>query len=113
MHYMISPVNLSHLISASEQVILCTGANRSLGFAILQTTALQLPSAIYILGCHSPTAGSEAVSELRKLGAKSQIEVLQLDVAEDSSIIDAVKFVHENFGKLDGKLFFVSATLHF
>jgi NAD(P)-dependent dehydrogenase (short-subunit alcohol dehydrogenase family) len=89
---------------SSGQVILCTGANRSLGFAILQATALRLPSATYLLGCRSPQAGEEAVEELEKLGVKSLIEVLELDVSKDSSIFAAVETVKAKHGKLDGKI---------
>jgi NAD(P)-dependent dehydrogenase (short-subunit alcohol dehydrogenase family) len=88
---------------SSGQVILCTGANRSLGFAILQVTALRLPSATYLLGARSPKDGAEAVEELKKLGITSNIEVLELDVSEDASIFAAIETVQTKYGKLDGK----------
>ena len=89
--------------SLPEQVILCTGANRSLGFAILQATALRLPSATYLLGSRSPQAGVEAIEELKRLGVKSAIEVLELDVSEDASIFAAVETVKAKYGKLDSR----------
>lgn len=103
---------MSPILAESEQVILCAGANRSLGFAILQATSLHLPSATYILGCRSKTAGNEAVSELRKLGVTSKIEVVELDVTEDASIFAAVKFIQEKFSKLDGKPLPCNIALH-
>jgi NAD(P)-dependent dehydrogenase (short-subunit alcohol dehydrogenase family) len=89
--------------SQSEQVILITGANRSLGFAILQAIASHLPSATYILACRSPESGYKAIQELRTLGITSAIEVLELDVTSDESIFAAVGKVKQTFGKLDGK----------
>jgi NAD(P)-dependent dehydrogenase (short-subunit alcohol dehydrogenase family) len=91
--------------SHPEQVILCTGANRSLGFAILQATALRLPSATYLLGSRSAQAGEEAIEELKKLGVKAPVEVLELDVSKDSSIFSAVEAVKVKYGKLDGKYY--------
>ena len=89
----------------SEQVILCTGANCSLCLAILQATALRLPSAAYILGGRSKTAGNKAVEELRNLGVKTRIDVLELDVTSDENIIGAAKHMQEKHGKLDGDTF--------
>lgn len=101
-------------LSHPEKVILCTGANRSLGFAILQATALRLPSATYLLGSRSTQAGEEAVEELKQLGIKAPIEVLQLDVSKDSSIFVAAETVKAKYGKLDGKSChaFPSASTH-
>lgn len=91
-------------VTPRPQVILCTGANRSLGFSILESTASKLPSAIYILASRSIAAGEEAVKELRKNGIKAAIEVLQLDITDDKSIFAAVETVRAKFGKLDGML---------
>jgi NAD(P)-dependent dehydrogenase (short-subunit alcohol dehydrogenase family) len=91
--------------SHPEQVILCTGANRSLGFAILQAAALRLPSATYLLGSRSAQAGEEAIEELKRLGVKAPVEVLELDVSKDSSIFAAVEAVKTKYGKLDGKYY--------
>lgn len=83
------------------QVILCTGANRSLGFVILQATALRHPFATYLLGSRSAQAGEEAIKILKELGVKAQVEVLELDVSKDSSIFAAVETVEAKYGKLD------------
>jgi len=96
--------------SYSAQVILYTGANRPLGSAILQATALRLPSATYLLGSRSSQAGKEAIEELKKLGVEAHIEVLELDVSKDSSIFAAVETVKAKYGKLDGKHLYLPST---
>jgi NAD(P)-dependent dehydrogenase (short-subunit alcohol dehydrogenase family) len=84
------------------RVVLCTGANQGLGFAILQVAALRDPFPIYILACRNVALGNEALNQLRGEGIKAEIEVLQLDVTDDEHIISAVKFVESKYGKLDG-----------
>ena len=86
-----------------SQVILCTGANRGLGFAILHVTALREPSAVYILACRELASGHEALRGLRQLGVKSEVEVIQLDVTDNEHISAAVEFVRAKYGKLDGR----------
>jgi NAD(P)-dependent dehydrogenase (short-subunit alcohol dehydrogenase family) len=85
------------------QIILCTGANRGLGFEIVHVTALRAPSSVYILACRELSSGHEAVQELRKLGVTAKIEVVQLDVTKDEEIEAAVEFVRRKYGRLDGK----------
>jgi NAD(P)-dependent dehydrogenase (short-subunit alcohol dehydrogenase family) len=93
-------------VSKSPKTILCTGANRGLGFQILHVGGLREPSALYILACRELSSGHQALQELRNLGVKSEIEVLQLDVTNDSQIINAVEFVKTKCGRLDGKFKF-------
>jgi NAD(P)-dependent dehydrogenase (short-subunit alcohol dehydrogenase family) len=93
----------------SEQVILITGANRSLGLAILQAIATKLTSATYILSCRLPESGYKAIEDLRGKGITAPIEVLELDVWKDESIFAAVEKVKQSFGKLDSK-FLLSIT---
>jgi NAD(P)-dependent dehydrogenase (short-subunit alcohol dehydrogenase family) len=87
--------------SQPRQIILCTGANGSLGFAIIQSLTLHLPNAHFILACRSPTSGQEAITELRNKSILSPIEVLPLDVTNDANILSAIAFVTSRFGKLD------------
>jgi NAD(P)-dependent dehydrogenase (short-subunit alcohol dehydrogenase family) len=87
---------------AARSVILCTGANRGLGFEILHVAALREPSSVYVLASRELAAGHEALQELRKLGVESDIEVVQLDVTNDEQIAAAAEFVKVKYGKLDG-----------
>ncbi len=84
------------------KVVLCTGANRGLGFAILQVAGLKDPSTTYILSCRDLEAGQTAAKKLAEEGVKASIEVIQLDVNNDDQISEAVKYVQTKHGKLDG-----------
>jgi NAD(P)-dependent dehydrogenase (short-subunit alcohol dehydrogenase family) len=86
---------------SSHKVVLITGANRGIGFAILQALALRSPSGHYLLGCRDLAKGEAAVQELRKLGVKSPIGTLQIDVTSDDSLRAAVQTVESKFGRLD------------
>jgi NAD(P)-dependent dehydrogenase (short-subunit alcohol dehydrogenase family) len=85
-----------------SQVVLVTGANRGIGFSIVQATALHIPDATYLLGCRSESSGTEAVSELRKLGVNATLEALVLDVTSDTSILAARETIEKKYGHLDG-----------
>ena len=84
------------------KVALCTGANRGLGFAILQVAGHRDPSTVFILSCRDLESGHAAKEQLAKEGIKAQIDVIQLDTTNDEQIIEAVKFVETKYGKLDG-----------
>jgi NAD(P)-dependent dehydrogenase (short-subunit alcohol dehydrogenase family) len=84
-------------------VILVTGSNRGIGFAIVQSTALRIPAATYILACRSQDAGEKATEELKALGVTAALDVVVLDVTDDASIIRAKDAIEKKYGKLDGK----------
>ncbi len=89
---------------ADGQVILCTGANRGLGFAIIQAIARRLDSATYILACRNVTSGHLALKLLRNFGIGVAAEVLELDITDDEDILSAVEHVQKMYGRLDGEL---------
>ena len=89
-------------------IILVTGANRGIGFAIVQSTALRVPKATYILACRSQSAGETAILELQKLGVTAPLNVVVLDVTDDASILAAKEVVEKKYGKLDSKILFLS-----
>jgi NAD(P)-dependent dehydrogenase (short-subunit alcohol dehydrogenase family) len=82
-------------------IILVTGANRGIGFSIVQTTALRIPDATYLLACRSQDAAEKAIDELRKLGVAAQLDVLVFDVTDDASIIQAKDAMEKKYGTLD------------
>ncbi|MCJ1457528.1 hypothetical protein MMC28_007896 [Mycoblastus sanguinarius] len=85
----------------SKQTILITGANRGIGFSILQALATRSPSNHYLLAAHSKENGTKALEELPKLGVQTEINVIALDVSKESSIRAAEEEVRTNFGRLD------------
>jgi NAD(P)-dependent dehydrogenase (short-subunit alcohol dehydrogenase family) len=87
---------------SASKVVFVRGANRGLGFSILQVAGLRDPSTTYILASRSLESGQAAKKQLEEEGIKAPIEVIQLDVTNDKQIIEAVKFVTIKYGKLDG-----------
>lgn len=83
-------------------IILVTGANRGIGFAIIQSAASRIPLATFIVGCRSVEAGLQAVEQLRQLGLKAAFDLVQIDIELDHSILDAVDFIEKKYGRLDG-----------
>lgn len=92
-------------------IILVTGANRGIGFAIVQAAAGKILDATFILGCRSLEAGREAAQKLRDLQPNAAFDVVQINIENDESILAAVKYITEKFGKLDGQLPLCSTNL--
>ena len=88
-------------MSSNEHVILITGANRGMGFAILESLAIAVPSSTFLLGCRDTGKGELAISNLRSKGITSNIIPVQIDVAGNESVHAAVALVREMYGKLD------------
>ncbi|CAF9942422.1 hypothetical protein IMSHALPRED_003672 [Imshaugia aleurites] len=83
------------------RTILITGANRGIGFSILQALATRSPPDRYLLAARSTENGELAIRELRKLGVQAEIHVVELDVANESSIKRAEREVRKQYGRLD------------
>lgn len=88
-------------MSSSPEIVLVTGANRGIGYSIVQATALRYPQHTYILGCRSPSSGNAATSSLRAVGVKSELDVLELDVTSNTSIQAAAQYIKSKYGRLD------------
>ena len=85
----------------SPRTILITGANRGIGYSILQALATRSPSDHFLLAARSTKNGNSAIEELRTLGLQAEIDVVELDVASESSIKAAEEYVRKKFGGLD------------
>ncbi|KAJ5267906.1 hypothetical protein N7478_010714 [Penicillium angulare] len=72
-----------------------------LGLAIAQALAIQVPESILYLGSRSRDAGSQALQEVRLQGITSDIEVIEIDVNQDRSIVSAVEILSQKHGKID------------
>ena len=83
------------------RTILITGANRGLGFSILQALATHSPSDHFLLAARNAKNAILAVEELRKLGLQAEIDLVELDVASESSIKKAEEGVRKTYGRLD------------
>ncbi|KAL6308607.1 hypothetical protein BKA93DRAFT_763313 [Sparassis latifolia] len=83
------------------RTILITGANRGIGFSIVQGLAVRKSSDQLIFAAHSVDKANGAITELRKLGITAEVDSLALDVMDDASIKAAEQTVRERYGKLD------------
>lgn len=90
---------------STNKIVLCTGGNRGLGFAILQVAGIRDPSAVYIMTSRKKEDGQAAAEELAKGGVKAKIDILVLDVTDDEQIMEAIKYVAVKYQKLDGMSF--------
>ncbi|KAF5976527.1 short chain dehydrogenase [Fusarium coicis] len=82
-------------------IILVTGANRGIGFAIVQAIATRLPPSTIVLGCRRKDAAQEAIESIIDGGIKSNLGYVELDIEDDASIEAAVASVEREYGKLD------------
>lgn len=87
----------------TPRVILVTGANRGIGFAIIQALASypQTAKCHFLLGCRDLKKGEEAIQELESKGITSAVQPVTIDVTSDASIRDAVSVVQQQYGQLD------------
>ena len=83
------------------RTILIMGANRGLGFSILQALATHSPSDHFLLAARNAKNATSAVEELRKLGLQTEIDIIELGVASGSSIMKAEEGVRKTHGRLD------------
>lgn len=82
--------------------ILVTGANRGIGYAIVQAIATRLPSSTIVLGCRKKDTALEAITSLIDSGIKGKFGHVELDIENDASIEAAVSSLEREYGKLDG-----------
>lgn len=87
----------------ASRVILTTGANRGIGFSIVQALAQRSTGLVLLVASRSKANASEAVSQLQALGLEADFQPIELDVTNDDSIKAAVGEVKSKYGKLDGK----------
>ena len=84
-----------------QRTILITGANRGIGFSILQALATRSPVNHYLLAARSTETGQLAIQKLRNSGVQAEIHVVELDVANELSIKAAERQIRTQYGRLD------------
>jgi len=83
--------------------ILVTGANRGIGFGIVQGLAEREENLVIIVAARNLTSAEEAVSSLRAKGLEARFEAVELDVTDDGSIKACLSYIEKVHGGLDGK----------
>lgn len=88
---------------ADHKIVLVTGGNRGIGFAIVKLLAQHRQSEssmVVLMGCRDFDQGKESVKLLRDQGI-SNVQPLQIDVTSDTSIRRALTSVENEYGRLD------------
>jgi NAD(P)-dependent dehydrogenase (short-subunit alcohol dehydrogenase family) len=88
---------------SSNKVILITGANTGLGLEIVKALYKTDQSYQLIVGCRTVGKGEAAVESVKKEipQSVSSLSVVQVDLASDESINNALKTIESKFGRLD------------
>lgn len=84
-------------------IILVTGGNRGIGYAIVKLLGARLESPTIIIGCRDVAKGQDAIKLLREEGVSANLDVVQLDIEDDTSIHNAASSVQVKYGRLDSK----------
>ncbi|KXT10441.1 hypothetical protein AC579_7897 [Pseudocercospora musae] len=84
-----------------NKIILVTGANRGIGFSIVQAVSLRSSDVTLLVAARTYTKAQDAVDQLRSHGVKAPLQPLELDVTQDDSVSKAVTSVGEKYGCLD------------
>ena len=83
--------------------ILVTGANRGIGFSIVQGLAEREKDLIVFVTARSLYLAEEAISSLKNKGLEAHFEPVELDVTSDVSIKTTLFYIERNHGGLDSK----------
>uniref|UniRef100_UPI00358E0986 carbonyl reductase [NADPH] 1 isoform X1 n=1 Tax=Myxine glutinosa TaxID=7769 RepID=UPI00358E0986 len=86
---------------AAQRVAVVTGANKGIGFAIVQGLAKTFDGVV-ILTARNEQLGHEAVDKVASLaGPATKIKFHQLDITDDSSVKCLAKHLSDEYGGLD------------
>ncbi|KAI3341012.1 putative short-chain dehydrogenase [Ustulina deusta] len=83
-----------------KSIVLITGANSGIGFEVANQL-LADGSFHVLLGARSIEKGQAALTDLQSRNLPGTVELLHLDVADESSVVVAAKLVEEKHGRLD------------
>merc|ERR1719228_338871 len=84
------------------KLILVTGANKGIGQAIVLTLLRDFADTRLLLGSRDLARGQAAIAQLTTLlgekVTKDRLDLLQLDVTKEESVLGAVNYVKKRFG---------------
>ncbi|KAF2874361.1 putative short-chain dehydrogenase [Massariosphaeria phaeospora] len=90
-------------MASSIPVVLITGGNQGIGFAIAQVLSESKKPYTILIGARNVSRGEEAVEKIKssKTNDETTISTIQIDIASSESINDAVEKVTMDHGRLD------------
>jgi len=83
---------------SAQKIALVTGANKGIGFAIVENLCINNPKLHVLLGARDLKLGNEA---LKKLKSNDNVSVIHLDINDEKSIKSAAESVKKQYGGLD------------
>ena len=86
-------------MSNQRKRVLITGANKGVGLATVESVLKEREDTMVLLGSRSVKRGEDARREIVAANPElsDRVEVLQLDVADDQSLVGAVEWVKQRF----------------
>lgn len=97
---------IAQTASSAATIVLVTGGNQGLGFESVKKLAAEQANFNIILCSRDIERGKVAVESLSVFKQDTTVEGLELNVDEDESIAQAVEYVEQKYGRLDGELHF-------
>jgi NAD(P)-dependent dehydrogenase (short-subunit alcohol dehydrogenase family) len=87
----------------SAPVVLITGANTGLGFEVVKALCQSNSTYTILLGGRSIDKAEAAVAEARPLrtAASTQLQAVQIDIEDDTSIAKLFTEIEQKYGRLD------------
>jgi carbonyl reductase 1 len=88
----------------SQQIFVVTGANKGIGYGIVETLASTVNNAIIYLTARDESRGKSAVQKLEQtLGnkKKSEIRFHQLDIEDEASVKRFAEYLKKTHGEID------------
>ncbi|KAK1993036.1 short-chain dehydrogenase [Colletotrichum falcatum] len=88
---------------SSKRIVLITGANTGIGFETIRALLGSERPYHILLGSRSLDKGAAAISELEREfpSTASSLELLQVDIVDDDSIVKALQSIKDKHGLLD------------
>jgi len=88
---------------SNNRTIIITGANKGIGYTIIETLLSESTPYTIILTARNPVLGNQAVEDLQAKykNATSKVIFRQLDVTDDKSVDEFVGWVKSSYGKID------------
>lgn len=88
---------------SSSNVVFITGANTGLGLETVKSLCRSSNKYSIIVGSRSVTKGEEAVTKVKEEypSTSSVLDVVQVDIASDESIEQAIETITSKYGRLD------------